>query len=66
MVDTITCETVGVKFQSERDRGNKGKEIKRLLPGTVFLRGFQTKLPSIITAPRERERFAMSPRNSVA
>lgn len=23
--DTITCETVGEKFQSERDRRNKGK-----------------------------------------
>jgi len=43
-------------FNQKTDRGNKGKEIKRLLPGTVFLRGFPTKLPSIITALIERER----------
>jgi hypothetical protein len=57
MEETITCETVGVKFQSERYIGNKGKEIKRLLPGTLFLGGFPTKLPSIIMTPIKRERL---------
>jgi hypothetical protein len=44
MEETITCETVGVKFQSERDRGNKGKEIKRLLPCYCVFARFPNKL----------------------
>lgn len=64
--DTITCETVGAKFQSERDRRNKGKpnSIKAFflwVRGTVFLRGFTLPtrfafgyLPQY-TAERERE-----------
>jgi hypothetical protein len=43
MEETITCETVGVKFQSERDRGNKGKEIKRLLPCYCVFARFPNK-----------------------
>ena len=63
--DTITCETVGAKFQSERDRRNKGKpnSIKAFFcewEELCFCEAlpYQQDLPSVIyhsTQQRERE-----------